>query len=80
MADKRTGGTRSQIPLRLPAALKRQLEARAADEGLSLNAWIVAVLRKHGTRRLLPPAVLKALRKSETQILRGLRETLPRPE
>lgn len=64
---------RAQVPLRLPKALKRQLEARAIAEGLSLNALVVRVLREHGAKKALPPEVLKVLRKSEAAMLRGLR-------
>jgi hypothetical protein len=35
------GGDMARITLRLPEALKEQAERAAADEGLSVNAWLV---------------------------------------
>jgi HicB family len=53
-------GLTARISLRLPESLKRELEAAAAREGVSLNSWLVRVLqrgasppvRRGGGRRL----------------------------
>ena len=37
-------GTTSRTTLRLPDRLKAQVEAAAADEGLSVNAWLVRAI------------------------------------
>ena len=50
----------ARITLRLPEALKRRVEAAAADEGVSVNAWLVRALdrSRHGRRaRRLPTRV-----------------------
>jgi HicB family len=44
-------GLTARITLRLPENLKRELEAAAAREGLSLNAWLVRAL----SRSTAPP-------------------------
>jgi HicB family len=53
-------GLTARISLRLPESLKRELEAAAAREGVSLNSWLVRALqrgasppvRRGGGRRL----------------------------
>lgn len=37
----------ARVTLRLPAVLKESAESRAADEGQSLNTWIVDAVRVH---------------------------------
>jgi hypothetical protein len=44
-------GLTARITLRLPEGLKRELEADAAREGVSLNAWLVRAL----SRSTAPP-------------------------
>jgi HicB family len=44
-------GLTARITLRLPDSLKRELEAAAAREGVSLNAWLVRAL----SRSTAPP-------------------------
>jgi HicB family len=44
-------GLTARITLRLPDSLKRELEAAAVRDGLSLNAWLVRAL----TRSTAPP-------------------------
>jgi hypothetical protein len=44
-------GLTARITLRLPESLKRELEAAAAREGVSLNAWLVRAL----SRSTAPP-------------------------
>jgi predicted HicB family RNase H-like nuclease len=44
-------GLTARITLRLPESLKRELEAAAAGEGVSLNAWLVRAL----SRSTAPP-------------------------
>jgi hypothetical protein len=39
-------GLTARITLRLPESLKRELEAAAAREGVSLNAWLVRALAR----------------------------------
>jgi hypothetical protein len=39
-------GLTARITLRLPESLKRELEAAAAREGVSLNSWLVRVLQR----------------------------------
>jgi hypothetical protein len=39
-------GLTSRITLRLPESLKRELEAAAAREGVSLNTWLVRALSR----------------------------------
>lgn len=39
-------GLTARITLRLPESLKRELEAAAAREGVSLNAWLVRALSR----------------------------------
>ena len=39
-------GLTSRITLRLPESLKRELEAAAAREGVSLNTWLVRALQR----------------------------------
>jgi hypothetical protein len=46
-------GLTARITLRLPDGLKRELEAAAAREGVSLNSWLVRVLQRGAS----PPAV-----------------------
>jgi HicB family len=46
-------GLAARITLRLYESLKRELEAAAAREGLSLNAWLVRALQRSVTA---PPA------------------------
>jgi predicted HicB family RNase H-like nuclease len=45
-------GLNARITLRLPEGLKRELEAGAAREGVSLNTWLVRAL----SRSTAPPA------------------------
>lgn len=46
-------GLSARITLRLPESLKRELEAAAGREGVSLNTWLVRALQ----RGVTPPAV-----------------------
>jgi predicted HicB family RNase H-like nuclease len=39
-------GLTARITLRLPENLKRELEAAAAREGVSLNTWLVRALQR----------------------------------
>src|SRR5215210_6647163 len=39
-------GLTARITLRLPESLKRELEAAAARDGVSLNTWLVRALRR----------------------------------
>jgi hypothetical protein len=39
-------GLTARITLRLPEALKRELEVAASREGVSLNSWLVRVLQR----------------------------------
>ena len=39
-------GLTARVTLRLPEALKRELEAAAAREGVSLNTWLVRALSR----------------------------------
>jgi hypothetical protein len=41
-------GLTARITLRLPESLKRELEAAAAREGISLNTWLVRALQRSG--------------------------------
>jgi HicB family len=45
-------GLTARITLRLPENLKRELEAAAAREGISLNSWLVRALQRGAS----PPA------------------------
>jgi hypothetical protein len=45
-------GLSARVTLRLPESLKRELEAAAAGEGVSLNTWLVRAL----SRSTAPPA------------------------
>lgn len=45
-SDEREGGEVSRISLRLPSALKRRAERRAAESGVSLNTWLVEAVRE----------------------------------
>jgi HicB family len=42
-------GLAARITLRLPESLKRELEAAAAREGVSLNTWLVRALQRGAT-------------------------------
>jgi len=67
-----------RFTLRLPETLHHELETRAAQEGVSINQYVVYALTRHVaaayTVQVLPEEHLKEQRQRYAQLLEGLGE------